>query len=535
MFDNCPGNSNFQYRRILAPLGFLLLLGATMISCARQPIDRLIADLDDPSRREQAIEGLMLLLRQTPPNKQGSIKYQIVTALTEAYREDESRNAIVAALASLADRRAEVVFAAALQDAERGGPYYEAAVRSAQSIGELGLKQHVPLLIAVLKKLHASLRSEQGRWLERAIIQSLDRLANPEAVDVLIKVLKTDPVRQDFYLNKLAAIALGKLKDRRAVSPLISSLATQSHGLLLFEESRQALCRIGTPAVNELLNIAARRDRHNQPASNAAAAASLLGDIAEPSLAPKIKALLKPNDPDDYQLAVVETLLRLGQTDALDHLWKIIHHEKTALTFRRQAADLLGWYGSPDKASESLDVFCHKGGEAAQNVLCWSVALAYTRAASGKEMSYYDRLLSENSDEVTRKNMQTYRPRLALVDQCGEDIDCYQRACSNKEWREQERAALELGRQGLQLDDKKLFEVAKILVQTFGSEQAEVRQAVLISLERLTRGKKSIAQLVSALESQLQSKTTPPLSPPALLSRAICLSQRLNRILDKAL
>jgi hypothetical protein len=200
----------------------------------------LTAQLKVPGQREQAIDGLLVLVRQASEAKRPGVTEKVVHALKEAYRDDHCRGEIVAALALLKDPRAEEVFVAALRDADRGGTYFESAVRSARLIGELELRDQVPALVEALRKAHATPRPDRNTWLERSLIQALERLRDRRALEVLAQVLRSDPARQDFYLNRMAGRALGNLADPRAVPALVETLGTSSHGLLLFEENRRA-------------------------------------------------------------------------------------------------------------------------------------------------------------------------------------------------------------------------------------------------------------------------------------------------------
>jgi hypothetical protein len=502
----------------------LILLALVLGACSRDPAQQLVSQLDEPAKREQAIDGLLQLVRHAPADQRARVKERVVRALIEAYQDDESRPEIVAALAVLRDPRAEGVFVAALRDADRGGTYYEAAVRSARLLGELELRRQVPVLVEALRKAHSSPRPDRNSWLERSLVAALDRLGDRQAVDVLIAVLKTEPVQQDFYLNKMAATALGRLGDPRAVRPLVASLAATSHGLLLFEESRRALCRLGQPAVAELLSAAARRDRR-QPEANAIAAARVLGDLSERGEAPRVAALLKPKDPDDYRLAVAETLLRLGSPTGETALREILASPQSALTARRQAVELLGWFGHAELAGQILDTAC-AGSGAAQAVLCWSGALAYTRLADDSGLARIDTQIAR-SDATTQRYLQTYRPRLAVVATCAGDRDCYMRQLSDGDWRAAERATLELAHHP---DDRAA--ISPRLARAYRKAHAQLKLAILIAIEHLVLDNPLSVASSTKVAALLEPPRVEPAgeqTPPAIVSRAICLGERLRR------
>jgi len=491
------------------------------------PVARLTSQLGESAHRERAIDAMLILVRQTPAKQRAQVKQRVVNALMEAYREDTARPQIVAALALLKDGRAEEVFVAALKDAERGGPYFEASVRSARMIGELGLKKQVPVLLKSLEQRLASPRDDRNTWLERSLIQALERLADRRAVPVLIKALKADPARMDFYISRMAAHALGTLRDARAVDALVASLGATSHGLLLYEESRRALCRIGAPSIKGLSSVAWRRDRRQRPVANAPAAVRLLADLGAVDLTTKLMSLPRPDDPAELRLAVAQTLLRLGRRDADRLALDLVQDQKSSVTSRRCAADLLGWYGAADSVAPLLAPSCSKA-DAAGQLLCWSVALAHSRVAGAEGTAALDKLLATRQDEATRHHLGVCRARLAMVTTCADQPGCYERQLTSAaDWREQERAALELGRSGSALP------LARHLAQA----HPQVKQAILVGLEQQQLQPPQNSEVRQALRALIDSKVkdTGPhgVTPPAIVGRALCLDERLERTREK--
>jgi hypothetical protein len=513
--------------------GLILAVAAALLisGCARDPVSQLISQLGEPARREQAIDALVQRVRQEPRSSQAQVKDRVVRALIEAYSEDESRAELVAALAVLRDDRAEEVFAAALRDADRGGSYYEAAVRAARMIGELGLRRQIPALIAALRKAQSTPRADRASWLERSLIHALDRLGDRQAVDVLIEVLRADPAQQDFHLNRMAAATLGRIGDSRAMRPLVAALATASHGLLLYEECRRALCRLGSASAAELLAAAARRDRQHQPEANATAAVQVLSDIGDSMVARRVAALPKPKDPDGYRLAVAETLFRLSSTSGEAIAQEVFDDENAALTHRRQAAELLGWYGSGGGAT-LLEPCASAGAE--QNVLCWTGALAYARLAGAEGVSRIDALINARAtDAATQRYLQSYRPRLALVASCGPEQRCYDKELDGDDWRSGERAGLELGRiASRQPTEVSVPDLALRLARAFPAAHPQKKQAILVSLERIAHGSQRLGEVAAQVARLIQARSAAKdgeQPPPDIVSRALCLGERLRR------
>jgi HEAT repeat protein len=535
--------------RLLRRLAVLLLLCA---GCpASDPVERLVAQLGDAARREQAIDGLLVLVKQAPKARRDQVKKRVVYALMEAYREDKARPQIVTALALLRDPRAEEVFVAALKDAERGGAHFEAAVRSTRIIGELRLKRTVPVMVSALERALKAPRQDRNTWLERSLVSTLERIEDRQAVPVLIKALQADPALVDFYVSRLAARALGRLRDPKAVKPLVDALGATRHGLLLYEESRRALCRIGSPSVEALLAAVRKLDQRSQRSRAAAraqrtrhvaAALSVLGDLGQ---AEPLAGLAFPKGPMELRLALGETRLRLepgGLSEGRpaedsttlpaqrppvpgEAALAILADGKANISSRRRAAELLGWHGKKGLLP-LLRPACMAEGPAKQ-LLCLSVALAYSRA--GERLEPLDKLLAAMQDRVSRRQLQVYRARLVVKEACKQQPKCYEDKLTNaKDWRERERAALELGRLAAPASQP---HVAVVLARRLSEEHPQVRRAILVSLERMAPRLTDDARgEVRELLAQTAKDVKPHgATPPGLVSRATCLGERLRR------
>jgi HEAT repeat protein len=89
---------------------------------------------------------------------------------------------------------------------------------------------------------------DENEDVRRIAAFALGRIGDIRAVEPLIKVLEDEDrdVRWD------AAIALGRIGDIRAVEPLIKVLEDENEGVRLFAE--EAIGNIGEPAIEPLLN-----------------------------------------------------------------------------------------------------------------------------------------------------------------------------------------------------------------------------------------------------------------------------------------
>ena len=436
----------------------LLLLTILAMGCSeRGPHAAHFTRLQDPELRERAIDGLLVAVREAPENQREALRKRVAFALTEAYRLDRHRGAIISALALLKAKEGEEVFAAALGDFKRGGEYFEAAIRAARLLGELDLKARVPELIKTLELCLATPRPDRNTWLERTLIQSLTRLNDRRAVPVLIRVLARAPEVQDFYLNKMAARALGALGDIAAAHALVSTLGTGRHGLLLFEDSRRALCLLGLATADELLKAANARDHRGLPGESASRALTVLGDLG---LRQPVEGLLNKQPEratDTYLLALGEAALRLGLRQGVDLLQAVLDRPGAPLTSRGDAARLLGLYGKAGDLGERLMPACGDTNGPGAAVLCWRLSLAHARLAKDKDKdkdkdnqagALLDRVAAARQDEVTKKYLKRYRTRLTVPAKCADEGKCLEKHLAAPDWRVRERAALDLGRLG---------------------------------------------------------------------------------------
>jgi len=521
-----------------APTLIILLVVAQ--GCSRQsPIDAHFSDLKKPDRRERAIDGLLVAVREAPSGQQNALRKRVAYALTEAYRVDRHRGAIVSALALLKAPEGEVVFSAALGDFQRGGEYFEAAIRSARLLGELELKARVPELITALEQCLAAPRPDRNTWLERTLILALTRLSDRRAVPVLTRVLTRAPEVQDFYLNKLAARALGGLADPAAAPALVSALGQGRHGLLLFEESRRALCRLGPSAAAELRKAAAARDRRGLAQEDAARALTALGDLGLPGEVDALKKLQarEGRATDTFQLALGEAMLRLGSRDGISLLHGVLDRPGAPLTHRAEAARLVGLYGREGDLGDRLVPACKDSSGPGAAVYCWRLALAHTRLDNpgkegGKEgkPSGLDLVRAERKDKVTLAYLKRYGSRFSVPARCAGARACLEKHLAAPDWRVRERAALDLGRAGGE-------GVASVLAARYKGEHDQVKQAILVGLERWALRGAAARKALDALPRPGRGLQAKPRTvsegetaePPGLGSRLLCLRSKLAR------
>ena len=108
---------------------------------------------------------------------------------------------------------------------------------------------------ARVEKLIKNLNSEDWRVREKASL-ALGEIKDAKAVEPLISALKDEA----WTVRKEASLALGEIKDTRAVEPLINALRDEDWHAR--EKVEETLVKIGMPAVEPLINALKDEDRN---------------------------------------------------------------------------------------------------------------------------------------------------------------------------------------------------------------------------------------------------------------------------------
>ena len=177
-------------------------------------------------------------------------------------------------------------------------------------------------------------------WRERAFAaELLGRVGNAKAVPALLQTVQATR-SEDADVREIALRALARIRDPRAVEPLIEALRTAD--VWLAPRIADILGRHGTLVIEPLLALLDQPGRH--PAR--AWAANVLGEVrAERAFPALVRAL---DDPDDEVRAKSATALaRLGDQRAMTHL---LDHLLTdpAPFVRTRIAAALGRFDHPE-------------------------------------------------------------------------------------------------------------------------------------------------------------------------------------------
>ncbi|MBI3175231.1 MAG: HEAT repeat domain-containing protein [Chloroflexi bacterium] len=264
-------------------VGPLIHLSQDENNGVRKAVARALGELHDPKAVDTLIsmlgisevqDPLIKLLRISTPDAEiraiaawalGEIKdSRSVEALILAVQKDASeqvRKSAAWALGQLGDPRAIAPLTTLFMDT-----YEDVRAMAAQSLEQLGWipeenamgaqywilqgqwESCIKIGAPAVEPLIETVQSNQNRDVRRAAALSLGRIRDPRAVEPLIKVIDVKDYT-DHPISIAAATALGMLGDERAVQPLISILHA-SWGI--GEAAARSLVQIGAPAVQPL-------------------------------------------------------------------------------------------------------------------------------------------------------------------------------------------------------------------------------------------------------------------------------------------
>jgi len=194
---------------------------------------------------------------------------------------------------------------------------------AAMALGELGSPRAVPALVRALRD-----RDRAVQWFAAT---SLAKLGEP-AVKVLLNELRSE--NRDAAVG--AALALGRMREARAVDPLIGLLA--SPDLYVREQAIEALVAIGKPSVAPLVKALGSSDAVVKRSAIVA-----LGRLADSDAAAALARLLGESDLAVRHYAVVA--LRDMGPEIYAHLEEALSSGNPAA--QKAACEILGYIREP--------------------------------------------------------------------------------------------------------------------------------------------------------------------------------------------
>jgi HEAT repeat protein len=515
----------------------LFVVGA-LGGCEKDPSDpqTWIDKLDD---RKDLNEALRHLERMGDPST--------VKPLGEAWKKQNKPSNILRVLINVAGQKDAKTGKAAwtnalpyLQDAVENfdvaaSRSIDDAVVACDALGRSGDPSVLPTLLGAaqksLPKLHA------GNHVRIACTRALGGFRDPKVADALIRILETDPERQLIRLNAAAALALAESGDPKALSALINAMYFMP---AIFQQVRQAVTRVGKPAIPELLALFQEKEpeiakkAHDKnfektgPGNIVYKAALLLGDMRVKDAVPLLTAALKTEPriafydersgapgptTHDGILGALRLIQDPAAAPAVRAYWV---DPKTYDGTRPTAIDVYSMIAPDDSALGDLLKFLKDDKE--ESAIRFAAMVAYGRLARTKEQekplldmaqTYEDKLkkAEEKSKTATkdeekaqledekqvaaywRDSLHDNVQRIEIAVECKQDPACYAKALppTQKDFKaggpgvpRAERALLELGKMG----ERARAQTDALLAGADTTERF-VRQGILLALPRV--------------------------------------------------
>lgn len=332
----------------------------------------------DPNSVEYQIQQLKEKKTKESINKLGEMQAkEAVDPLMEAYDAGRFRYDIIAALARIGDPKAAPTMIKAIGDkSEKMAAQLAGTTLLEWNVGE----GNTDALLAVAQDATAP---NENRY---AALQLLARYPDPKAAPALLNTLKADPDLQPMALAGLAAEALGKLREEKAIPALVTCLwLDDALGRNAVSECRLALNRIGPKSVPALIQALERKNRAVEARATKlkfdkggiveAKAADMLGDMPDPAAVEPLIAAMKSrdemppsiaNNPQKAQVFVLsgvqkvistaKALATIGDERAVEPMLAIARDKELALEHKLSAVQQLAFLGSAKAVEGLLDI-----------------------------------------------------------------------------------------------------------------------------------------------------------------------------------
>lgn len=481
-------------------------------------------ELKDPVRRQNAIRNLQKIwskaLQDSDSDRSSAGVQAVLDATVEkiaaAYVENRMDNqnglAMLDLLKEMRDPRAIPALKEALD--WRAEVNEEHAIRAAQTIAVLDVpadkKDELAAALGVsLEKVRQARPIDNRMRVE--MIRALGSLETRAATPILTRVATAQVEEQNFLINRLAAQQLGQLADPAAVEPMIKALflfAPNNPGMRMNDVAAETLVRIGRPSLEPLLAllrgenaeanaiaeayIAAVRQRDEQAASQMSVqqvvgseATFTLGALGFPEAYDALVAETAAEDTFrkvNGSIALVRLNLSDAQVDQVREKLRVVYgstsNDFEGVAFKAQLiAAMRSLYDEG-----FLPFFLEQVSNAELHPQVRLEAVnAYALLASKTEMQALDQWMQANTEDSYYENFRTTVAKPSEVaNECDVDLACYLGKMSDSDKDVVRKAAFMIGRLGQGNADA----IAR-LTEKLAHTEIEVRLAALNALDRI--------------------------------------------------
>jgi HEAT repeat protein len=391
----------------------------------------------------------------------------------------------------------------------------------AGALGRIGDQKSVPTLVRLL--------SSRDQYVRIEAINALGTMRSKEAVQPLLAIATDDS--SEPFASKKAIQALGEIADPASVPSLLRLMFKEKRGVTFYVESSFALFQIGRPAADALVRLLEGEDkalmtwaRHNQVIQPAiyAKTAQVLGDLLDARAEKAMLSHLRfESEYLDLKLFVrmrmADALGRLRSKAAIQPLLVMLDTEEEP-TAREEYVRALMRIGSRD-AIPSLLKQASKGAWTEREPLIGGLAmlggeeeLPLLATLASAEQALTAAECKTNPDDagcqhptelVKRRvsSIERYQRVLQTAQQCHSEGTCWAKRLQDPDARIRERAAYELGRSGK-------AEMVAPLIALLREANLDVRLAVIQSLDWLILDAGGAAKKASGSLDQIEQQLT---------------------------
>lgn len=509
-------------RGLLVPLCL-----AWLVACGGDPNDPAdqAENLSDPAKRLEAVDNISRLYSQALADNQGNreaapvkaISDATVEALSQAYMATRQDNQVgyrvLQLLQQMRDPRSIPALAAALDWRREVNEQH--AVAAAQTLRDMDVPaaQRSAVISALMKgyeKITTDRPSDQ--LIAKAVVEALGGLEDHAATAPLTQIAMRENSPLNFLINRLALMQLARLGDQAAIPAFIKALFFRSPDLRLGMEDVAigGLVRIGTPALQPLLDVLAGRNQEANAAAQTQVAAltaagqrgitaeglvkqravSALGALGR---AEAFEPILAETRVEDLQRKVTAagSLLSLTLTDAQTAQAR---DAVIATINSLPATSMEGLAARAALMSQALATFDPgwlpflmtqaKNRDAHPDVRL--VALqTYAFIANKQESIEAAGLLASeptSADGGQKERFAQLQPVIAAANACDVDVTCWLGKLRDNDALVIQKAAVMIGRLG-----RGNQQAIDALVPLIGHQKAEVRIAALGALDRIAQ------------------------------------------------
>jgi HEAT repeat protein len=505
---------------MLRPLAWihLTLLIFSIAGCKGDPKDPAYWDKQITSaRRIKDKERVLSELRGS--GKLNASFLPMLHAHLASEKQAEVKAAVAQLLRDIADPSSAGPLAEAIDFGNADGAGNSMNKEIAAALGRIGDPKSTPTLVRLL--------SSRDQYVRIEAINALGALRAKEAVQPLL-ALAIDESGEPF-VSKKAIQALGEIGDPASVPALMKMMFKEKRGVTFYVESSFALFEIGRPAADALVRVLdgedkslmswAKQNNVIEPAIYAKTA-QVLGDLLDRRAEKALISHLSFNS--EYldlklfvRMRMADALGRLRSREAIKPLLAMLAQEEEP-TARGEYVRALARIGTRE-AIPALLKLAVKGSWDERESLIGGIAMlggeeelpALTKLGAAEESMTTAECKADgriagcqNPSELAKKrvaSLQQYHKLLQAAQQCRSDATCWAKRLQDPEERIRERAAYELGRSGK-------AEMVDPLIAHLGEANLDVRMALIESLDWLILDVRDAAKKASGSLDKIEQQ-----------------------------